>query len=113
MPQHKNGSHFLHRAEARGSRATKSGGTWGFYGSQHTLTNCFNEAENVLILETDGQVGHFTLGPGQTAYFGNRNFQAWDYMCSGNRWPRMKVNPDAEPTVFGTPNDEAYCAVIN
>jgi len=87
MPQHKNGSHFLHRAEARGSRATKSGGTWGFYGSQHTLTNCFNEAENVLILETDGQVGHFTLGPGQTAYFGK--------------------------TVFGTPNDEAYCAVIN
>ena len=38
MPQHKNGSHFLHRAEARGSRATKSGGAKG----SHT-TSQFNE----------------------------------------------------------------------
>lgn len=86
--------------------------SWTQVGSQYQLTSCSSLPMDQTIVFQSGDITHLVLAPGSTITIGTTSNRPWNYGCPIGFWARLKSDPDFEPTVYGTPNDQTFCRLI-
>ena|ERR1019366_4785088 len=83
--------------------------SWNQVGNQFQLTSCSATPMNQTVVMQSGEIIHLVLSPGSTITIGTTSNRPWNYGCPVGFWARLRSNPDLEPTVYATPNDQAFC----